>query len=63
MIPILDLANANVTTLVPIIRTREMESSLRLRDGQIAVLGGLMQDEISDKHDGIPGTSRYRFGC
>jgi general secretion pathway protein D len=39
---------------VPEIRTREMESIIRINSGQIAVLGGLMQDEINNVSDGIP---------
>jgi len=41
-----DLAAANVRNLVPQIRTREIESVLRLRSGQVAVLGGLMEDRV-----------------
>jgi len=41
-----DLAAANIRNLVPQIRTREIESILRLRSGQVAVLGGLMEDRI-----------------
>jgi len=42
---------------VPIIKVREMESMLRLTDGQIGVLGGLMLDASSDDVDGFPGIS------
>jgi MSHA biogenesis protein MshL len=45
---------AAITNLVPEIRTREMESIIRVSSGQIAVLGGLMQDEINNQSDGIP---------
>lgn len=51
------VSNCNVTAIVnkvPEIRTREMESIIRVNSGQIAVLGGLMQDEISNQSDGIP---------
>jgi len=44
-----------VQNLVPQIQTREMESVLRLQDGQIAVLGGLMQDEGNSQEGSIPG--------
>ena len=47
-----------VTNLVPIIRVREMESVLKLVDGQIAVLGGLMQDEVQTGDREVPGLSR-----
>jgi general secretion pathway protein D len=49
-----DLAAANIRNLVPQIRTREIESVLRLRSGQIAVLGGLMEDRIDYKTGRIP---------
>ncbi len=39
---------------VPEIDTREMESVLKVNSGQIAVLGGLMQDEVTREKDGIP---------
>lgn len=37
---------------------REIESILRMNNGQVAVLGGLMQDETNDLDSGIPGLSR-----
>lgn len=39
---------------VPEIRVREMESMLKLESGQIAVLGGLMQDEVRKDSRGLP---------
>jgi MSHA biogenesis protein MshL len=44
-----------VKNQIPELRTREMESIIRVNSGQIAVLGGLMQDEINNATDGIPG--------
>ncbi len=43
---------------IPEIRVREMESVLRLNNGQIGVLGGLMQDETRDNNNSIPGFSK-----
>ena len=43
---------------VPQIQTREMESMLRLTDGEIAVMGGLMSDELSNNTDAVPGLSK-----
>jgi MSHA biogenesis protein MshL len=45
---------AAVKNQIPELRTREMESIIRVNSGQIAVLGGLMQDEINNATDGIP---------
>lgn len=46
---------------VPEMEVREMESMLRLYDGQTAILGGLMQDETLEGTDAIPGLSRIPF--
>ena len=42
---------------VPVIEIREMESMLILNDGQIGVLGGLMQDVSADSEQGYPWLS------
>jgi general secretion pathway protein D len=40
---------------IPVFETREFDSILRLRSGEIAVLAGLMQDSIDNRDAGIPG--------
>ncbi len=52
-----DLAGAGVTNPVPELLVREMESILRLNSGQVAVLGGLMQDNDRIDTDEVPGLS------
>ncbi len=52
-----DLAKAGVTSKVPQIQTREMESVLQLTSGQTAILGGLMQDNIQYNRSAVPGIS------
>lgn len=44
-----------VRSLVPIVQTREMESIMRIDSGQIAVMGGLMEDAINHAKDTVPG--------
>ena len=44
-----------IASLIPVIQTREMESMMRVQSGQTAVLGGLMQDTVSNIEDTIPG--------
>lgn len=46
-----------IENTVPEISVREMESVLRVGSGQLAVLGGLMQDEIDRDSDAIPWIS------
>jgi general secretion pathway protein D len=40
--------------LIPQLRMREMESLIKVNSGQIAVLGGLIEDGINDVEDTIP---------
>jgi general secretion pathway protein D len=49
-----DLAKAGVVSQIPQTQTREMESVLRIENNQIAVMGGLMQDEINHQSDETP---------
>lgn len=48
----------DVTNAVPVIRTREMESVLKLVNGQVGVLGGLMQDVINNGTREVPGLAQ-----
>lgn len=50
-----EFKKANVTSTVPEIQEREMESVLKLNDGQVAILGGLIQDEVVGEDTGVPG--------
>ncbi len=52
------LALAKVSNKVPVIQVREMESVLQVKTGQTIIMGGLMQDDVSKKRDGLPLVSR-----
>jgi len=49
------LAANDIESRIPQIQVREMESVLRVRSGQIAVLGGLIQDTVDLQDQGLPG--------
>ncbi|HSH41367.1 MAG TPA: pilus (MSHA type) biogenesis protein MshL [Arenicellales bacterium] len=51
------LANADVVSRVPEVQVREMDSVLRIPTGQVAVLGGLIQDSINRQSRGVPWLS------
>jgi general secretion pathway protein D len=40
---------------VPIVDVRELDSVLKLNSGQIAIMGGLMQESSLNNRDGLPG--------
>lgn len=50
-----------VTSQVPVMQTREMESILKIENNQIAVLGGLMQDDVSNQTDSVPLLANIPF--
>lgn len=52
------LSGKTFNNLLPIVRSREIESIMRVADGNIAVLGGLMEDYISGELGGLPGITR-----
>ncbi|CAN7385033.1 pilus (MSHA type) biogenesis protein MshL [Pseudoduganella sp. LjRoot289] len=48
------LLAGNVISRVPVIQARELESIMKISNGQVAVMGGLMQDSIDNAKDGVP---------
>ncbi|MBE3584261.1 MAG: hypothetical protein IMX01_09135 [Limnochordaceae bacterium] len=42
----------------PIMSTREAQTTVRLKDGETLVIGGLIRDETSKEQAGLPGLSR-----
>lgn len=49
-----DLKKNAISNLVPVIRTREIESVMRVASGNIAILGGLMEDKIDYQTRRVP---------
>jgi general secretion pathway protein D len=49
-----ELAEAGVTSEIPVIQVREIESVLKIENGDTAVIGGLMQDQIDKSTTGVP---------
>ncbi|MCK4703996.1 MAG: pilus (MSHA type) biogenesis protein MshL [Gammaproteobacteria bacterium] len=43
-----------IANKVPVIQVREIESVLKVNNGDTAVIGGLMQDQINKKQSGVP---------
>ena len=52
------LADAGVISEVPVIQVREVESMLKVNSGDIAIMGGLMQDKLEKRTRGVPVLSR-----
>jgi len=53
-----ELAAASVRNGVPEIQVREMESMLRVASGDVAIIGGLMQDTLEDTNRRLPGLGK-----
>ena len=52
---------STIPNYVPQIRTREIESLMRIESGDIAVLGGLMEDRADYKTGRVPGVGDIPF--
>lgn len=52
------LAQVNVVNEIPEIQVREVESVLKIPDGEVAIIGGLMQDEKDNTEIGVPYASK-----
>ena len=55
--PNLLVNGTQISSRIPVIQVREMESLLRVASGDTTVLGGLMQDDIKNNDDKVPGIS------
>jgi general secretion pathway protein D len=47
-----------IVSQIPQIQTRELESVIRVSSGDIAVMGGLIQDGVNNAEDTVPGVNR-----
>jgi MSHA type pilus biogenesis protein MshL len=54
----LAVSNSNITNTIPIIRAREFDSVMRINNGNIAVMGGLMEDLLNNEDDTVPGLGK-----
>lgn len=49
-----ELLKNGIKNMVPVIRTREIESVMRVASGNIAILGGLMEDRVRYQNQRVP---------
>jgi general secretion pathway protein D len=47
-----------IVSQIPQIQTRELESVIKVANGDVAVMGGLIQDSVNTAEDTIPGVNR-----
>ncbi|MBV8939737.1 MAG: type II and III secretion system protein, partial [Alphaproteobacteria bacterium] len=47
-------SNIDISNQVPIVQVRELDSILKLKSGQVMVIGGLMEDKSVNTDSGIP---------
>ena len=49
---------SEIRNLIPEIQVREIESLLRVPSGEVAVIGGLIQNKTDQRNNGVPGLQR-----
>ncbi len=50
-----DPSTPNISSPIPIIEVREMDSLITMESGQTVVMGGLMQEDVQTTREGLPG--------
>lgn len=50
-------SDLNVSSSVPVVEVRELDSVVNIRDGQTVVMGGLMQERAVNDEERIPGVA------
>lgn len=50
--------NATITNTIPVIRAREFDSVMRISNGNIAIMGGLMEDALDNQDNAVPVLAR-----
>ncbi len=45
----------DISNQIPVVRSRELESMIRIESGNVAVMGGLMEDMIENSDQVVPG--------
>jgi general secretion pathway protein D len=44
-----------VESLIPVVEVRELDSVVTIDNGAVLVMGGLMQERVSNAEEGLPG--------
>jgi len=50
-----ELAAADVVSEIPVVEVREVDTVVRMRSGEIMIMGGLMQEEVINDSERTPG--------
>jgi MSHA type pilus biogenesis protein MshL len=51
----------NVSSDIPVVGVRELDTVLRIKNGQVMVIGGLLSEEAVNNDRGVPGISKIPF--
>ncbi len=51
-------SSIDVTSIIPEVEVREMDTVLRMSSGQVTVIGGLMEERTINADEGMPGVSK-----
>ena len=52
---------ADVTSTVPVVDIRELDTVMRIKSGQVMVIGGLMEEIYQDQDRGVPKLAKIPF--
>lgn len=54
-------STTDVQSLIPIVEVKELDSLLKIKSGEVMVIGGLMQETANNIESGLPGVKNIPF--
>ncbi len=51
----------NLVSEIPVVDTRELDTMLRIKNGEIMVIGGLLEERAENTDSGVPGLSKIPY--
>lgn len=51
----------DIKSEIPVVEVRELDSVFRVKNGEVMVIGGLMEERTDNQVSGVPGASRIPF--
>ena len=55
------ISNLDIKSQIPVVEVREMDSILKVKSGQVMVIGGLMESQVNNTDQGMPGASSIPY--
>ena len=56
-----NISTDNLNSQIPVVEVRELDTVMRVKNGEIMVIGGLLEERTANTDTGVPGASRIPY--